>query len=225
MWSSIETEVSAAGFQIVGALAASVETFPSLPPATRSVVLVGWTGPAGWLAFAASPERQDGQADPLDRWTRRCINPMADRLGAIALYPFDGPPWHPFQRIALAAGAFHSSPIGLLIHPVFGLWTSYRALLVFDQAIDLPAAESSVHPCEGCKTKPCLTACPVGAYSATGFDVDRCRAHVRLGAPCLTAGCDARDACPVGREFRNSADQISFHQSAFAGLGKSSPVL
>jgi hypothetical protein len=33
----------------------------------------------------------------------------------------------------------------------------------------------------------------------------------------MNLGCQARDACPVGRKHRYSADQVRFHMAAFAG--------
>jgi hypothetical protein len=41
-------------------------------------------------------EFRDGRPDPIDRWSRRVIGHMACDLGAKALFPFGGPPWHPF---------------------------------------------------------------------------------------------------------------------------------
>ena len=41
-----------------------------------------------------------------------------------ALFPFGGPPHFPFQQWARRAEPVHPSPIGLLIHPIYGLWHS-----------------------------------------------------------------------------------------------------
>jgi hypothetical protein len=87
----------------------------------RTLVLLGFTGAAHWDAFAHSPEAADGAAHPLDRWSRRIIDALARDCGAKALYPFDGPPYRPFQRWAARAEPVHPSPLGLLIHPDFGL--------------------------------------------------------------------------------------------------------
>src|ERR1700721_2059647 len=95
----------------------------------RTIVLAGMVGRNGWDAFSASPEAGDGLADPLDRWSRRLIESLAGELGAKALFPFGGPPFLPFQRWAQRAEPVHSSPIGVLIHPYYGLWHSYRGAL------------------------------------------------------------------------------------------------
>ena len=95
-------------------------------------------GREGWGAFAASPEAHDGLEHPLDRFSRRVIEALARDLGALALFPFGGPPYWPFQQWARRAEPVHPSPIGLLIHPRYGLWHSYRGALGFREALDIP---------------------------------------------------------------------------------------
>jgi hypothetical protein len=72
-------------------------------------------------------------------------------------------------------------------------------------------------PCDACVGRPCLSACPVDAFTGTGYDVVRCRGHVEghAGGLCRTDGCRARDACPVGRGHRYAPDQIRFLMNAF----------
>ena len=102
---------------------------------TRTIVLAGMVGREGWNAFAASPEASDGFAEPLDRWSRRLIESLARELGGRALFPFGGPPFLPFQRWAQRAEPVHSSPIGLLIHPYYGLWHAYRGAIGFAEEL------------------------------------------------------------------------------------------
>jgi ferredoxin-like protein FixX len=177
-----------------------------------TVVLVGNAGPAMWQAFAP---HIDGAANPLDRWTRRVIEPIARKFGARAVFPFGEPHW-PFQRWARRAESLHPSPLGILIHPEFGLWHAWRAALLFDKRLELPALADAPSPCASCADKPCLTACPVGAFSQAGYDVDRCAQHLRgPAADCLSIGCRARNACPVGEAWRYPEAQIRFHMTAF----------
>ncbi len=103
-------------------------------------------GREGWDAFAASPEASDGLDHPLDRWSRRLIEALARELGGKALFPFGGPPFLPFQRWAERAEPVHSSPIGLLIHPDYGLWHSYRGALGFAEALDAPEPAAGAEP-------------------------------------------------------------------------------
>ncbi len=183
----------------------------------RTIVLAGMAGRDGWSAFAGSPEAHDGLVDPLDRFSRRVVSALARDLGALALFPFGGPPYWPFQQWARRAEPVHPSPIGLLIHPRYGLWHSYRGALCFPEALDIPTREASPSPCESCAERPCLSACPVGAFSASGYDVAVCVGHLKsaAGADCMSAGCRARRACPVGAEHAYGPEQTDFTMRAF----------
>ncbi len=191
-------------------------------PAAGTVALVGNAGPALWRVFARSPEARDGRPHPLDRWTRRILDAIAADLGARTLYPFDGPPHLPFQRWALRAEPVHVSPLGLLIHPAYGLWHAYRGALTFPGRLALPPRPALPSPCAGCAGRPCLSACPVAAFTAGGYAAAACRRHLAApaGEPCMGAGCLARRACPVGRDYAYVPQQAALHMRAFlAGAG------
>lgn len=196
-----------------------VEAFGPIEPAEalpRSLVLLGNVGPGMWPAFETG-RRQE--ANPLDAWTKRVVDPIARSLGARAVYPSDRP-FQPFQRWAQRAEAVHPSPIGILIHPEHGLWHAYRAALLLPERLDdLPARIARPSPCESCVGRPCLAACPVGAFGAAGYDVPACATHLRSGAEprCMKIGCRARAACPVGCEKMYSEAQLRFHMNAFLG--------
>ena len=207
------------GFRLAGD-----DGVPALPDgrAAASLVLLGQVGGSLWPFFAASPEAADSRDDPMDRWSRRTIDALATRFGAQALYPFGGPPYHPFQRWALRADTVAPSPLGMLIHPEFGLWHGYRGALAFAEAIDWPVAPRRDSPCLTCADKPCLSTCPVEAFAGSRFDVVACRAHLERpeGAACRDDGCLARNACPIGRDYAFPAAQIRFHQAAFRRAGR-----
>jgi len=178
-----------------------------------TLLLVGYAGAAMWNAFAP---HIDGARHPLDSWTWQVVEPIAESFGARALYPF-GEPHRPFQRWAQRADSVHPSPLGILIHPEYGLWHAYRAALLFAERLPLPPRQEAPSPCAACAEKPCLHACPVGAFSASGYDVQACATHLASAASdCGEAGCHARNACPVGREWRYPEAQIRFHMAAFA---------
>jgi hypothetical protein len=183
----------------------------------RTIVLIGVSGHSGWGAFAASAEAHDGADHPLDRWSRRVIDALAHALGAISFYPFGGPPHFPFQQWARRAEPVHPSPVGMLIHPVFGLWHSYRGALGFEKALDVAPFEPRPSPCEACSGRPCLQACPVGAFVVSGYDVPACAAHLNspTGADCMDRGCRARRACPVGAAHAAKPEQAAFAMRAF----------
>ena len=183
----------------------------------RTVVLAGMVGREGWDAFAASTEARDGLQHPLDRWSRRLLETLARELGGTPLFPFGGPPLLPFQRWAQRAEPVHSSPIGLLIHPCYGLWHSYRGALGFREKLAVPDPAAVPSPCEACTGRWCLKTCPVGAFSDAGYDVAACAGYLKTsaGADCMAAGCLARRACPVGAVHAYGAEQATFFMAAF----------
>lgn len=186
-------------------------------------VLIGNAGPDMWRRFSA--ERRD-EPDPLDSWTRRTLDrvagALADEIGPVAvIYPFDGPPYPPFQRWAVAAGIAFPSPIGPLIHPVHGLWHAYRGAFQLAEALPHPPPPGP-SPCESCAARPCLSACPVEAFDGAAYDVAACVAHIGspAGADCLDQGCRARRACPIGRAAIQEPAQARFHMDHFRAANR-----
>ncbi|MBX3568578.1 MAG: 4Fe-4S dicluster domain-containing protein [Rhizobiaceae bacterium] len=183
-----------------------------------SVLLVGQAGGAAWLHFLGWKRSQPATlANPLDSWSREVIGAVADKAGARAVFPSDRP-YLPFQRWAMRAEGLRPSPLGILMHPEYGLWHAYRGALLFDVPVDLPDAQKPIHLCDACVGKPCLNACPVDAYSAAGFAYDRCLGHVRgeTGGACRHGGCLDRNACPYGADYRYPPDMQAFHMAAFS---------
>jgi hypothetical protein len=195
---------------------------PALPDGRVAVALLlaGQVGASLWRRFEgeARPE-----PDPLDAWSERALREVAARFDAAVVLPNDGPPRPPFQAWAQRAEPVHPSPLGLLIHPEHGLWHAYRGALVFAERLVLPPRESRPSPCASCADRPCLHACPVGAFTDPGFEAARCASHLESGSgeACFRSGCLARAACPVGRAHRYPPDQARFHLRAFLqGLGR-----
>jgi hypothetical protein len=182
-----------------------------------TIVLAGQVGASLWERFAG--ERRD-EPDPLDRWSARALDDVARRFGARVILPNDGPPHPPFQRWAQRAEAVHVSPLGLLIHPDWGLWHAYRGALAFDARLPLPPRDVRPSPCASCLEKPCLRACPVAAFGARGFDAGACAAHLGSGRgeACFDAGCLARAACPIGTAHRYPPAVARLHLDAFVRL-------
>ena len=211
------------GFPITGEDSVPAISFPANAPGTRarSLLLVGNIGGSMWPYFSAARAALGSDPDPLDRWSRQVVDPIAEQFGAAALYPFGGPPWHPFQRWAERAEPVHVSPLMILIHPVFGLWHAYRAALVFAEDMNLPEHGPVPSPCGACPDKPCLAVCPVDAFdsglSGSRYDVALCARHVNGsgGSDCRENGCLARRACPIGRSYAYPADEMAFHMAAF----------
>ncbi len=183
-----------------------------------SVVLLGNAGSSIWPAFERwRAERPDkGGDNPLDDWSKAVIEPVAYALGATGYFPSD-PPWQPFQQWAMRAERLKASPLGILIHPEYGLWHGYRGALGFDHFLPTPAPPPDRHPCDHCPDKPCLSTCPADAVLSSGFQLTPCRTHLRIEAGekgCMQSGCLARNACPVGIDYRYSTEQLRFHMAA-----------
>lgn len=218
LYEAMGTALAQAGLLLRGGFhAIPPETLPEVRPgvAARAVLLIGSAGSRTWQAFAAS---RPAGPDPLDRWTRARVAPLAARAGARDVYPGDAP-LLPFLAWAQRSEDVHPSPLGLLIHGEYGLWHCYRAALLLETAVALPPVSRKASPCTRCTGRPCLNACPVGAFTHQGFDHGACRAHVTssAGRECRDAGCRARDACPVGAAHRYAPEQIRFHMAAFHG--------
>lgn len=182
----------------------------------EAALLVGSGGPAFFDRFDQEPEASDGAPNPLDRYTARVVVRAArealDPLGiAHALhFPFGGRPVIPFQRLGRAAGLGGPGPLGLQIHPRFGPWWAYRALIALDRP--LPAATPPGDGCAGCDA-PCVAACPAGAVRRSGFDVTACHARRLVAEPCRLS-CAARITCVRGPEHRYRDAELAFHMRA-----------
>lgn len=185
---------------------------PDLPKGTRTFLLIGPTEPGYWDHVQAQPEW--GGPDPIDRWSRRVIGGIACDLGAKALFPFGGPPWHPFYQWALRTGQVWDSPVRLLVHADQGLMVSFRGALALKQVVALP--DLAVRPCDAC-AKPCLTACPAGALTGAGYDVPRCHQFLDTapGQDCMDQGCAVRRACPLSQTYARMPDHSAYHMRQF----------
>lgn len=176
------------------------DSVPPLPDSrtTRTLILIGNAGPDLWQRFAPFLVRHPDLPHPLNSWVEQTVAGLADACGASAIYTHEGPPFYPFIRWAQLAEPVTPSPIGLLIHPVYGLWHAYRAALLFADEIALPPFAPTPSPCDSCIAKPCLVAGHTDPRQRSGFDA-------------------ARRACPVGPDFVYGDAQSAFHQAAFLG--------
>jgi hypothetical protein len=230
--SALERSLAPQGLRVLGGFVPGpAEGLPRLPSGASAAVvwMVGQVGSEVWPAFAASAIAQDGQPDPMDRWSQAIGDDLARSLGGHALYPSDGPPWWPFQQWMARCAPGSVSAMMLRIHPDFGLWQACRFALVLPRLAEqdaavlaLPAA-ADADICLQCSGKPCLGACPVSAYSVAGFAVQACAGHLHTeaGVPCMEQGCLARRACPVGAGYRYDEAHAAFHMAAFAGRRRS----
>jgi hypothetical protein len=215
----IGAALARAGFRLVGGFTpetgdAVPEVAPGVP--TACLMLVGSLSSELFPRFDESPEARDSAPDPLDRYTRRVLTPIAGAAGLAPVFVFDGPPYHPFQRWALRVGGFSPSPMGLLAHERFGPWLALRAAFLTSDAMGETGPRPGDGPCPSCAARPCMAACPAGALGPGGYDVPRCLAHLEAtpDAACHS-GCLARRACPVGSAFAQDPEAGAFHMRSF----------
>lgn len=204
---------AAQGLAVVGAF--HTQLGDGAPEGVGTICLLGARRGEMWAVFSGSPEAADGQPHPMDRWSRRVIKRLAAELDAVALFPFGGPPYQPFQRWAARGEAAVVSPVAMQVTGARGLWTSYRGALGFRETMPL-AGRGDASPCLGCPA-PCLTACPIDAFAGGAYDVPRCVGHITApeGVACRAGGCLVRQVCPAGRDATPPADQRRFHMGAF----------
>lgn len=220
----IELALKPSGIHLRGLLGFDAGEGPRLSDgrSARSVVLLGNVGGSIWPAFSRWKAGYVG-ADPLDTWSKQIINPVAQQHGGTAYFPSDAP-WQPFQQWAMRAESLKASPLGILIHPEYGLWHGYRGAIGFSANLaEHPFSNVTMqrHACDHCDAKPCLVTCPVSAVSCDplDFDVAACRSHLSTSAGqggCLACGCLARNACPVGSAHRYPAEQLKFHMMSLS---------
>lgn len=191
----------------------------------QSIEIIGNAGSSMFERFQTSTEYCDGNPDPMDRWTKARIGSLAKVRHLDVIFPFEGPPFFPFQQWAMRADpAFYTSPLGILVHQRYGLWTGLRAALIHPRPAPLATGVKPSHPCESCRKKPCLTACPVDAFKADPetftpevYEARACVDHIASSdlMSCRSQACAARRACPLGRGYALSEDQARFHMNAF----------
>ena len=182
------------------------------PAGTQTLLLIGPAEPGFW---AQVREKADwSQADPIDQWSRQVIGSIACDLQAKALFPFGGPPYHPFYAWALRSGRVWESPVKLLVHEGQGLMVSFRGALALKERVAVPVP--AARPCDNC-AKPCLAACPAGVLTGAGYDVPGCHDFLdkAAGNDCLSGGCLVRRACPVSQAYARLPEQSAYHMSRF----------
>ncbi len=222
--SDLQQRVAELGLKILGVLEVDEEErLPALPDGetARQLLLIGNAGPEMWPVFSVSAEYADGTDNPLDRWSQRVAEQLSGEFAVTPLFPFGGPPHWPFVSWAKRARACHSSPLGMALHPRYGLWHAYRFALLTDALPELAehlseTVNDSAADCVDC-SQPCLSACPVDAFTGQQYLYKTC-AEFLASEPnhhCNHFGCAARRACPVGEEYLYPAAQAAFHTEVF----------
>lgn len=182
--------------------------FPSLAgdEAFRQLILIGHGGRRLWEAVEASGLASD---HPIDDFTVRTLTDWFAAHYPDQRYRFLFPGEAPIglQALGERAGWHHPSPFMVGIRPDWGSWFAYRAVVLADTDFPLTPRVEEASPCQRCVTRECFPACPGKALEG-GFSLERCL-HYRqeINSRCADT-CQARLACPVGKEHRYEAAQM-----------------
>ncbi|MAW52311.1 MAG: hypothetical protein CME01_05745 [Geminicoccus sp.] len=204
---SLQQGLEAAGFVILDVISNGDQTD----------MAIGSAGRPFWDAVSQSREWIEQHDNPIDQYTARLINQLlrADQ-GESAIYPFDSDAPNFVQLWPATFPKIAASQLGPMIHPDFGLWMAARAHIILPQACLTFDDTKSFSPCESCRDKPCLSACPVNAFSASKpYNHLACAAYLKTDPACFSGGCDARAACPHGQSWQLPEDQARYHQTRF----------
>ncbi len=173
-----------------------------------SVVALAAAGPQFWRGV------DHNAAHPVDEHAKRCT--QAALPTAHLWYPGDCPLI--LQRLMQHVGwSGLPGPFGMGLHPQYGSWIAVRAVAWMPEATAAATTASPLSPqpvnspCTHCPA-PCLDACPAQALSAdTAPDLHACAQHRCTEASSCAEQCLARNACPVGVEYRYDAAQTAHH--------------
>jgi len=179
---------------------------------TGSIILLGPHEPSYWPAISDSPEWQDGRPDPVDRWSRRIIERLAQVTGSKPHFPFGKQP-APLLKWALASDRAQQSLVGSAIQADAGLLASYRGALALNKSIRVSPCKN---PCPS-GAKPYMTAFPAGIITYSNYDLNTCWGYMRAVSEqsCLFAGYIADRACPISSLHPRMAEQSAYHMQQF----------
>ncbi len=182
--------------------------------AGQRLVLLGHGGKRFWHGLKREGVESLHLEAPVDFFSQKIAEQLvSDYWGAAPiewLYP--GNAVISLQQLGKLAGWHHDSPMGLGIHPEYGLWFAYRALFLIEAALPLTVQRQNHSPCESCFVKSCLSSCPAGALNSSEvIDIDCCGEYRLQNDSSCNDRCLAREACPVAIQSQYDREQISYH--------------
>lgn len=201
------------GLDLVIGLTATAEQFRAwnlnVEDGSHAALLVGNTR-ALWepltAEFAQSKALQQAE-HPLERFVEArvlgAVGSLPHFAGATVVWVHRGPPYVAINQMGETAGFAHRSPVGLSVHPEYGLWFAWRAVVVLPHRAwgDAPRSPHR-SPCDGCRA-PCVAA--RAAALQLGPETEATvRAHPH-------AWIAIREACPYGTQHRYGAQQVMYH--------------
>jgi hypothetical protein len=151
---------------------------------TKTLCLIGNGGRSLWEKL---PHPLNIKTHPIDQYSKNQIHTFSESIDSEVeiLFPND----HytlPLQRIGRALNVCTQSPIGLDVHPSFGLWFAIRGVFLVSKKMSM-TLENPFSPCNTCTDKPCMKISDIA---------------------------QARMKCPFKNEHQYTEDQIRYHQNA-----------
>lgn len=188
--------------------------YPAFDRKNAMGVLVGNTRGL-WPHFLAALCDDDALrhvAHPLDTYVMRSIRTAAVALPVTTriLWAHDTEPEPvPMQRIAEVVGLAKISPSHLSIHPRFGPWVAWRAVLLLDAPGPEGQAPPVFDPCQPCH-RPCVSALE-RAFEASNTNENDVGREPQVIRNAWRAWLEVRAVCPVGAEHRYGESQSEYH--------------
>ena len=173
------------------------------------LLLIGHGGRQLWQTMQARGMGTDHHIDDLshEQMAQLFEGPLAGHRYKII---FPGSQSVGLQRLGELAGWHHETPFKVGIHPTWGTWFAYRAVVVANTALPLTHKQAGASPCVDCVSRPCISACPAAAL-VPSFQINACLNHRKQAVSSCEDRCLARNACPVGSDHRYTAGQTSYH--------------
>ena len=180
-----------------------------LPPKFKGAMILGNGGKSFWNFFS---KNHDG---PIDDFVTNYIEAtlLESGLKKDDFQRFYPHPDHtpPLLQMSRHFNLSKPSKLGLDINSKFGPWFGLRALFLFKKALPEIAPEPFPSPCDQCSLRPCLKSCPGNVFKNGTFSQESCKGfRLKENTPCENK-CDARLACPIGKEHQYSTEQMSYH--------------
>ena len=176
-----------------------------------------------FLEWLGNKEKPEDVVDPLDDYSTECISEAIwelTREGDISWDTFYVAGEVPerlvsMQRVALTAGlCYHDAETQLAIHPTFGAWVAFRAVVVIDAPSGLGATPPPRLDCLLGEEEKAAAREAMAAALRASDEANLCtQLHGEKGmeTDVRLAWAKLRDCVRVGREHRYSEEQLVYH--------------
>lgn len=184
--------------------------------ANNYLSLLANAGPEFWHRLMSQSKNTKDKTDWVDKQSialaKELLSISKLENGSTILYPANFAA--PLVMLGELAGWSTPSPLGLGIHSTYGPWFAYRALIVTTKPLTaISSAAESSSACLTCPA-PCVDACPADAVSKVeSFNIKKCADHRTLEQSNCKSQCHARNACPIGRQYRYTEQQRAYHMT------------